>query len=164
MTKDMAIQIEKLPIDTTHLIVSVGGNDALNSMGLLDVKVKSVAEVLGLMATVIAEFRQRYRTMLEAMLYLRHRTALSTIYYTRLPEADLQQLAVTALAFFNDLIISEAIRHRLPLLDLRFICDEDSDFANPIEPSSAGSAKIAAAIMRLLLEHDFAEGHTEVYV
>jgi len=31
---------------------------------------------------------------------------------------------------------------------LRLICDEDADFANPIEPSARGGAKIAQAISR----------------
>jgi hypothetical protein len=31
---------------------------------------------------------------------------------------------------------------------LRLICDEDADFANPIEPSARGGAKIAQAISK----------------
>jgi hypothetical protein len=34
----------------------------------------------------------------------------------------------------------------LPLIDLRLVCSEDADFANSIEPSVAGGAKIATAI------------------
>jgi hypothetical protein len=34
------------------------------------------------------------------------------------------------------------------LIDLRLVCDSDDDFANPIEPSVRGGAKIAGAIAR----------------
>jgi hypothetical protein len=34
----------------------------------------------------------------------------------------------------------------LTLIDLRLVCDEDTDFANPIEPSVHGGAKIARVI------------------
>ena len=40
-------------------------------------------------------------------------------------------------------ILRVAFEHALPLLDLRLICDEDADYANPIEPSSYGGAEIA---------------------
>jgi hypothetical protein len=36
--------------------------------------------------------------------------------------------------------------HDITLIDLRLVCDSDLDFANPIEPSVAGGAKIARAI------------------
>jgi hypothetical protein len=71
---------------------------------------------------------------------------------------------VAALSTFNDVITRAAFEAGLPLLDLRLICDEDSDYANPIEPSEAGGAKIARAIVRLVSEHDFRRGRTQVFV
>jgi hypothetical protein len=47
---------------------------------------------------------------------------------------------------------------------LPLICDEDSDYANPIEPSEAGGAKIADAIIRLVSAHNFGRRRTEVFV
>ena len=35
----------------------------------------------------------------------------------------------------------------LPLVELRSVCPEPADYANPIEPSSEGSRKIAAALL-----------------
>ena len=51
----------------------------------------------------------------------------------------------------------------LPLVDLRLICDRDEDYANPIEPSARGGDKIAAAVARLVAEHDFARRRSEVF-
>jgi hypothetical protein len=86
-----------------------------------------------------------------------------TIYYPRYPEPVRQRLAVQALAVPNDVILRHAFARGLPVLDLRLICDRDEDYANPIEPSSVGGAKIADAIVRLLATHDFGRGRTEVY-
>lgn len=47
----------------------------------------------------------------------------------------------------NDAIIRVATEHALPVLDLRQICAAAEDYANPIEPSSVGGAKIARAIV-----------------
>jgi hypothetical protein len=51
------------------------------------------------------------------------------------------------------------------LLDLRLICTEAADYApvSPIEPSSRGGQKIAAAIAALVCAHDTAAAHTIVY-
>jgi hypothetical protein len=52
---------------------------------------------------------------------------------------------------FNDAITRAAFSRALPLIDLRLICDEPADYANPIEPSEQGGDKIAAAIAQLAL-------------
>jgi hypothetical protein len=49
---------------------------------------------------------------------------------------------------FNDAILRVAAGHRLPVIELQIICTEPEDYANPIEPSGTGGAKIAAAIAR----------------
>jgi len=59
---------------------------------------------------------------------------------------------VTALSVFNDRITRAAFARNLPVIDLRLICDQDEDYANPIEPSVRGGDKIAAAIAGLVTE------------
>jgi hypothetical protein len=43
-----------------------------------------------------------------------------------------------------------AFDSRLPVIDLRLVCTEPADYANPIEPSSRGGEKIARAIIGAL--------------
>jgi hypothetical protein len=38
----------------------------------------------------------------------------------------------------NDCIVRELVTRNLPLIDLRVVCNEDLDLANPIEPSVQG--------------------------
>ena len=157
-------QLDALPAAATHLVVSAGGNDALQSAGLLNQGARSFAEVLNRLAGEADDFRRAYLEMLRALLRTGLPAALCTVYYPRFPDPAVQRVAVAALASFNDVITTEAFAAGLPLLDLRLICDSDEDYANPIEPSEAGGLKIAAAIVSLLREHSFERRRTEVFV
>lgn len=157
-------QLERLPAGATHLVVSAGGNDALGRAHILEEGARSAAEVLGRLADVAEEFESGYRRMLGAATRAGRPAAVCTIYYPRFTDPLVQRLAVTALSVFNDAIIRAAFEAGVPLLDLRLICDEDADYANPIEPSEAGGAKIADAIVRLVSEHNFAQRRTAVFV
>lgn len=161
--RNISNQLKRLPEDASHLIISVGGNDGLGQMGVLGESVQSMADALNRIGSVIETFQHDYREMVKEVLKYKLPTALCTIYYPNFPDPVLQQLAVTGLAPFNDIIILEAFRAGLPLLDLRLNCDDPADYANPIEPAVKGGAKIAAAIATLVLEHDFARGRTEVF-
>ena len=55
-----------------------------------------------------------------------------------------------ALSLFNDVILRAAIDNGVDVIELRAICTEPSDYANPIEPSGSGGLKIAKAIARVL--------------
>jgi hypothetical protein len=161
---DVYRQANRVPNGTSHLIVSVGGNDALGHAGILNESAHSTAEVLGKLADIHDRFEREYHLMLETVLSHRLAVAICTIYYPDFPDPHLQRIAVTALTIFNDCIIRQAFRRGLPLLDLRLICNESEDYANPIEPSVQGGEKIAAAIVRLVTEHDFERHRTEVFI
>jgi hypothetical protein len=58
---DVTQQLQILPKDASHLVLSIGGNDALGDAGLLDQKVGSMAEALELIANVRERFVQHTR-------------------------------------------------------------------------------------------------------
>lgn len=157
-------QLQSLPPDAGLLVVSAGGNDALRRAHILEEEASSAAEVLGRLADVAEEFEVGYRRMLRAVAGAGRPAAVCTVYYPRFADALAQRLAVTGLTVFNDAIIRAAFEAGVPLLDLRLICNEGADYANAIEPSESGGAKIADAIVRLLSEHDFRHRRTEVFV
>jgi hypothetical protein len=163
-TAGVPAQLARIPGDTTHLVVSAGGNDALGRIDVLEASSRSIADTLMRLAEIGDAFRESYRAMLRAVLAAGRPTALCTIYDPRFPDPRLQRLAVTALTLFNDVVVRAAFAHGLPLLDLRLICDEHADYANPIEPSAHGGQKIAAAIALLVAEHDFARRRSEVFI
>jgi lysophospholipase L1-like esterase len=162
---DMVAQVarlQELPEEADWLVVSCGGNDVLGLVGAMQSKVGSVIEAAALLANWQAEFRRDYRRMLNLVLSRRKPVALATI-YDGVPGLD--PGLRTALAPFNDVILREAIAHRLPVLDLRLICDQPDDYASmsPIEPSVQGGGKIAATIAQLVREQDPGARRTVVY-
>jgi hypothetical protein len=150
VTSSVERQLARLPGDASHLVVSAGGNDALRYSGVLREAARSVAEVMTKFADVQDEFARNYRTMLNAIMERRLPVALCTIYDARFPDPREQRLVVTSLSIFNDIISREAFSRRLPLIDLRLICDEADDYANPIEPSAKGGEKIAGVIAQVV--------------
>ena len=103
-TAGVARQLERLPADATHLIVSAGGNDALGNIGVLEDSSRSIADALTRLAAIGDGFGRGYRAMLGSVLDRGRPTALCTIYDPRYPDPRLQRLAVTGLVLFNDVI------------------------------------------------------------
>jgi lysophospholipase L1-like esterase len=145
-TEDVERQVTGLPRGATHLVLSVGGNDALDHISILDQPAVSSSQVLGLLADVRDDFEQRYRKLITALTKHGLPLVACTIYNGNFPYPDYQRLASTALSLFNDVILRVAFERALMVIDLRLICDQPADYANPIEPSSRGGAKIARAV------------------
>jgi hypothetical protein len=151
VTSGVERQLGRLPPDASHLVVSAGGNDALGYASILEARAQSVAEAVDRLASVRERFGQDYEGMLDRVMERRLSTAVCTIYDTRIPQPR-WRLVVTALSMFNDCITRAAFARDLPVIDLRLLCDQDEDYANPIEPSVRGGEKIAAAIAGLLVK------------
>lgn len=162
-THNLAEQLRRLKADMSHLIVSIGGNNALAHLGMFQRPAKTVAEALFLMAEVKEKFEHDYRSALGHIARLERPTAICTIYNPRYQETLQQTLATTALSIFNDVIIRVGSENNWPILDIRQICTSDADYANPIEPSAIGGEKIAQAIARLFHEHDFSTARTVIW-
>ena len=154
-TRGVYQQIERLPGDASHLFLSVGGNDALGHSGILGARAGTVADALRLLSELREQFDREYTRLLAAIAGRGLPTALCTVYNPRYHEAETQRIAVTALCLFNDCILRAAHRSGFPVIDLRAICVADEDYANPIEPSTVGGAKIARAICDLAIGGDF---------
>jgi lysophospholipase L1-like esterase len=149
VTRGVLSQLARLPADATHLVVSAGGNDALGASGILHQSVGSVAEAVSLLENAQSRFARDYTEMADAVLARGLPAAFCTIYDTP-PSSPDQRIIRTALAIFNDIITRAAFSRGAALIDLRLICDQDEDYANPIEPSAAGGEKISAAIARFV--------------
>src|SRR5688572_22244247 len=146
-TVDVRRQLARVPDAATHLVLSVGGNDALQNSDLLRTPVRSSADTLNRFAERLERFAAAYAAALAAAVATRLPTVACTVYNGALPPGEAPAAAV-ALSTFNDVILRTAVAHRLDLIELRLVCTEPSDYANPIEPSGQGGHKIAAAIAR----------------
>ena len=156
-------QLESLPADATHLVVSAGGNNALGASGLiLQETAKSFADVLSQLAALQDEFAGEYKAMLRAVLRQSKPTAVCTVYDAI---SVLEPAERAGLCLFNDVILREAFAAGLPVIDLRLICREATDYApvSPIEPSVTGGGKIARAIAEVVTKGRFDRSVSEVF-
>ncbi len=151
-TEDVDDQLDHLPLDVTHLLLSVGGNNAILQSDVLDTPVASSAQALLLLHRAAQEFEAQYRRVVAACLATRLPLVLCTVYHGNFPDADYRQRVAVALAVFNDAILRVAVENQLSVIDLRAVCSSPEDYANPIEPSVIGGAKIARAIVRAVTE------------
>jgi len=150
ITEDVPKQLSRLTPDATHLVLSAGGNDALSHLGLFDIAVDRVARSLSALAEISLEFEQKYRRTVAACMQPKLPLTICTIYNGCSPDREFQRQASTALMVFNDVILRAGIEFGLTMIDLRFVCSLPEDYANPIEPSSIGGAKIARCIVSLV--------------
>src|SRR5215211_6063461 len=83
VTLDVARQLPRIPRDATHLVVSVGGNDALRRSGVMQQRAALVADAMVQLATERDGFARDYRTMLDGIMGRGLPVALCTIYDAR---------------------------------------------------------------------------------
>ena len=148
VTTDLQAQLRRVK-DESHIVISLGGNDALMSSNLLYMPVSSTADALAMFGERIDRFEQAYRSAIHATLKLGRDTTICTIYNGNLGEIE-APLARIGLMMFNDVILRIAFERHLSVIDLRLVCTDPLDYANQIEPSGRGGRKIAAAIARAL--------------
>lgn len=162
MIRDALKQVERLPPEVTHLFLSVGGNDALSYAQELMSEHDTAAEILAEWSRIQKRFRLEYGEMLDIVMGRDQKTAVCTI-YDAVPSID--EVEMTALSLFNDVIVDECIRRGLPVIDMRRVCTNPGDYSrlSPIEPSSVGGAKIARALHTVYTAHDFGSSRTIIY-
>jgi hypothetical protein len=156
-------QLLEIPKDTTHLFISVGGNDTILNADVLQLRMNSSADVFDILANRASTFEYHYKEMLKKVLILNLPTTVCTIYFPNSLDDFIQKISCAALASFNDVIIRQAFLNGLSLIDLRLVCNEKDDYANEIEPSGKGGNKIAEKILEVVNTHDFLSKQTKVY-
>ncbi len=179
VTDDISRQLRYLPEDASHLFISVGGNDALGQLASLAKPVDNVGEGFHEFSFIKAQFEKEYSNMLSNVISVGIPTAVCTIYdpcfYHRnnqrigqymgfgLSNKKMQEISVTALSIFNDIITRQAVTAGIPVIDLRLLFNSDHDYANAIEPSMVGGLKIARMIKKIAIEHNYEDKNTMFY-
>lgn len=157
---DVASQLPNVPADATHLFVSVGRNDAYGEMHILDMPASSGSDVLNALSNLVKAFEYRYSQMLDDVLAMNKPTVICTSYLPRFDrmkffDAKWIKLSNVVLSAFNEVIIRHALMRGLPVIDLRYVCDEyDQLLAN---------AQIAERIIQVVNECDFSQKRTVVF-
>lgn len=145
-TGSLGWQMQHIPEDATHIVVSIGGNDANGEHKILrDRTLRSMMHSLEELWLMQETFAVSYEEAMLPLLELGIPVSVCTIYDCDFGENE-RYAIVPALALFNDVILRFAFANDLPVIDLRKVCTEPSDYEMTIEPSATGGAKIGRAI------------------
>ena len=109
-----------------------------------------LADALAALRAVSQKFEVDYRRAIGVCRQTGLPLIICTIYNGCFPDPEYQQRISTALMVFNDVILRVGIEFGLSVIDLRLVCSSPDDYANPIEPSSIGGAKIAKTIVNVV--------------
>jgi hypothetical protein len=135
--------VRAIPADASHIGICVDGGWAIETSGLLQGGAQSIREALDVLASAADEFDNILLRLIAAAT----ETGLPTIVCTLVPahylEPSQERVAAAALAIFNDRILRRAFAARLSIVELRLVCDEDSDYASETLLSHAGVRKVA---------------------
>jgi lysophospholipase L1-like esterase len=131
-------------------VLSIGGNDAMDHIELLEQRATTTTDLLDRLQTLAEEFGASYKRVLETIRSRAQRLVVCTIYEPPLTDPGTARLSRVPLTLLNDQIVRAATALCLDVLDLRTVCTLTSDFVREIEPSPAGARKIAAAIEALV--------------
>jgi lysophospholipase L1-like esterase len=94
-------QLERVPAAATHLVVSVGGNDALGYASILKQRATSVAEAVGYLADAQSRFATEYDRMIASVQRFGVSTGVCTIYDANYPEPQ-RRMAAHALVSMRE--------------------------------------------------------------
>jgi len=126
----VAGQVARLPADTTQLVLSAGGNDALGHISLLERDARTVGEGLSVLARAVERFAQEYR---ESVALLQRRglpLTLCTIYEGNFPDRCSLEGIDAPSARITDLIGSAAWVPLLP--EVKLAADDRRFFSTGI--------------------------------
>lgn len=148
-TKQVAKQIRCLPLNTTHVVLSVGGNDLIQVIDQLNEDVPNVASALLIVSRIRSSFTSSYRSLINE-LSASGRTLIVLTIYDHIP--GLPEHLKAMIRIFNDSIAIEAFRVGAKIIDLSAVCCDFNDYSeiSPIEPSSQGGRKIAKEILKTI--------------
>jgi hypothetical protein len=142
----VASQLKQLPADVDLVVLSIGGNDAMTHVDLLEQPTKSSGDTLDALVGMVDDFAAGFDPVAKSVRDRSPRLVVCTIYEPPLVGLNTASRARVLLTLLNDHILRTAYRWGLDVLDLRAICTIPEDFTQQIAPSATGAAKIGRAI------------------
>jgi lysophospholipase L1-like esterase len=150
MMHNVGEQLSALRDRPAVAVLSVGGNDAIEHIDILEQPAVTSGTVLEDLEKIGASFHTAYERVARAVAQRAARTIVCTIYEVQLEPPAFAKRVRVPLAVINDRILRVAAKLGLDTLELRSVCTEPADFVQQIEPSAQGAAKIAKAIVDVM--------------
>jgi len=142
----VSTQVQRIPANPDLVVLSVGGNDAIEHTDIMQQPAVSSGETLDALIKLVEGFAEKYEGAVKTVRDRAPRVVLCTIYEPPLVGKNTASRARVVLTLLNDRVMRTAYRWGLDVLDLRAICTSPGDFTLQIAPSAAGAAKIGRAI------------------
>mmetsp|Transcript_15688 Transcript_15688/g.24012 ORF Transcript_15688/g.24012 Transcript_15688/m.24012 type:complete len:314 (+) Transcript_15688:124-1065(+) len=154
-------QIETIPDDVTHILLSIGGNDGLKSLRqvVFDSSNWLPWRLYAILMRTKSNFDAIYR---EALQKIKQKSPQAniiacTIYYPVFPHnAVTQAICNVGINIMSSVIIKNAMKYtNIPIIDLRHVFNHKEDYANSIEPGVPGGDKLINNAIDIIRNHDF---------
>jgi len=156
-------RVRAIPAEVSHIVICVDGGWAIDTSGLLQGDAQSVRGTLGELATAADEFEGIFARLIAAAKETGLPTIVCTLVPARYVDPVQERAAATALAIFNDRVLRQAFAAGLSIVELRLVCDEDSDYASETLLSRTGVRKVANVARSALYDVSRNPGRTRVY-
>ena len=145
-------QLDNLKEPVSHIVLSIGGNDLLQNLHLLQDETSGMKFALEKSSELIGEIQENYTKILEHLSNYDAKVLLCTVYEGDLKSdvmlAQFDKAGQAMLKMHNDTVYYLASKFEVDVLELRNIFTNKEDYANPIEPSHIGGGKLAKAIIQ----------------
>lgn len=159
-------QLRAVPNDATHYVISMGGNDCLHELSTLSSSLTWLNIPMHLATALrgfLPRFREEYRAMLQRVYdhqkdSVQGRIIVCTIYQPNWDQPMMKFVSSIGLKLVNRIIIDEASKLNLPVIDLYQVFTNAEDYANPIEPGVPGGDKITNNIIDIISQYDTPDG------
>jgi lysophospholipase L1-like esterase len=147
---DNQLDILKNPV--SHIVLSIGGNDLLQNLHLLQDETSGMKFALEKSSELIGEIQENYTKILQHLSQYDAKVLLCTVYEGDLESdvllAEYDKAGQAMLKMHNDSVYYLASKFDVDVLELRNIFTNKVDYANPIEPSHIGGEKLAKSIIQ----------------
>ena len=145
-------QLDNLKEPVSHIVLSIGGNDLLQNLHLLQDETSGLKFALEKSSELIGKIQENYIKILEHLSQYDAKVLLCTVYEGDLESdvllAEYDKAGQAMLKMHNDTVYYLASKFKVDVLELRNIFNNKEDYANPIEPSHIGGEKLAKAIIQ----------------
>eukprot|EP00658_Telonema_sp_P-2_P085104 TRINITY_DN9628_c0_g1_i3.p2 TRINITY_DN9628_c0_g1~~TRINITY_DN9628_c0_g1_i3.p2 ORF type:complete len:263 (-),score=68.39 TRINITY_DN9628_c0_g1_i3:1328-2116(-) len=162
-------QLGNAPVDGNYFIISVGGNNATGAVSTVLGEATTVEESILRLHTFVAAFEQEFTQMVQRVVQVIGQKPLvlcgcyNPCFHSMNVTTVSQGVVNTAMALLADVVQRVGTRFGAAVIDWRRVMTKVEDFANPIEPSSVGGAKMADCIVNVVRSHPFDRRVTVVY-
>jgi len=146
-------QIPLIPAGATHLVLSASGN---NLLALLNDMVRSRFTLSSMYSSIWEGLRRvadLYRELISTLCDLGCHVAVCTVYRPNFNHMFFKSLATFSLSMHNARLTSISEEFDCSVIDLANLLEGPVDFANPLELSTRGGAKVVENVTSFVQDH-----------